>query len=184
MSEEEKPKDAEEILSEYQKNQDDQQDKAADAPADEQQPAEDKKEPEPAGEQPAEDKKEPEPAGEQPAEDKKEPEPAKEEAPETPSEPEGAEKTAQRRDIIFVGSKPIMTYVHATLTQIATNPTVTIKARGKKITHAVDVSQMIVKRMDTVGYRINDVRIASDLLMSEDGKQRNISTIEIDITKD
>ena len=170
MSEEEKPKDAEEILSEYQKNQDDQQDKAADAPADERQPAEDKKEPEPAGEQPAE--------------DKKEPEPAKEEAPETPSEPEGAEKTAQRRDIIFVGSKPIMTYVHATLTQIATNPTVTIKARGKKITHAVDVSQMIVKRMDTVGYRINDVRIASDLLMSEDGKQRNISTIEIDITKD
>ena len=170
MSEEEKPKDAEEILSEYQKNQDDQQDKAADAPADEQPPAEDKKEPETAGEQPAE--------------DKKEPEPAKEEAPETPSEPEGAEKTAQRRDIIFVGSKPIMTYVHATLTQIATNPTVTIKARGKKITHAVDVSQMIVKRMDTVGYRINDVRIASDLLMSEDGKQRNISTIEIDITKD
>ena len=170
MSEEEKPKDAEEILSEHQKNQDDQQDKAADAPADEQQPAEDKKEPEPAGEQPAE--------------DKKEPEPAKEEAPEAPSKPEGAEKTAQRRDIIFVGSKPIMTYVHATLTQIATNPTVTIKARGKKITHAVDVSQMIVKRMDTVGYRINDVRIASDLLMSEDGKQRNISTIEIDITKD
>ena len=75
-----------------------------------------------------------------------------------------------------------MTYVHATLTQIASNPTVTIKARGKKITHAVDVSQMIVKRMDAVGYYIKDVRIASDFLMSEDGKQRNISTIEIDIS--
>jgi DNA-binding protein len=99
-------------------------------------------------------------------------------------QPEAVVKTAPRRDIIFVGSKPIMTYVHATLTQIASNPTVTIKARGKKITQAVDVSQMIVKRMDTVGYYIKDVRIASDFLMSEDGKQRNISTIEIDITKD
>ena len=99
-------------------------------------------------------------------------------------QPEAVAKTAPRRDIIFVGSKPIMTYVHATLTQIASNPTVTIKARGKKITQAVDVSQMIVKRMDTVGYYIKDVRIASDFLMSEDGKQRNISAIEIDITKD
>ncbi|MDX1595748.1 MAG: DNA-binding protein [Nitrosopumilaceae archaeon] len=76
-----------------------------------------------------------------------------------------------------------MTYVTATLTQLANNPTVTIKARGKRITQAVDVSQMIVKRMDTVGYKINDVRIASDSLKSQDGKQRNVSTIEIDITK-
>ena len=102
--------------------------------------------------------------------------------PDAPAAAEPAEKATQRRDIIFVGSKPIMTYVHATLTQIASNPTVTIKARGKKITHAVDVSQMIVKRMDAVGYYIKDVRIASDFLMSEDGKQRNISTIEIDIS--
>jgi len=99
-------------------------------------------------------------------------------------EPE--EKTSteiEERDVIFVGTKPIMTYVTATLTQLANNPTVTIKARGKRITQAVDVSQMIVKRMDTVGYVINAVRIASDSLKSQDGKQRNVSTIEIDITK-
>ena len=76
-----------------------------------------------------------------------------------------------------------MTYVSATLTQLATRETVTIKARGKRITQAVDVSQMIVKRMDTVGYEISDVRISSDSLTSQDGKQRNVSTIEIDITK-
>ncbi|MFB5610213.1 MAG: DNA-binding protein [Nitrosopumilaceae archaeon] len=84
---------------------------------------------------------------------------------------------------MFVGTKPIMTYVTATLTQLSTQPTVTIKARGKRITQAVDVSQMIVKRMDTVGYRISDVRIASDSLTSQDGKKRNVSTIEIDITQ-
>ncbi|NNL57984.1 MAG: DNA-binding protein [Nitrosopumilus sp.] len=89
----------------------------------------------------------------------------------------------EERDVIFVGTKPIMTYVSATLTQLSTRPTVTIKARGKRITQAVDVSQMIVKRMDSVGYVISDVRISSDSLTSQDGKQRNVSTMEIDISK-
>jgi DNA-binding protein len=96
------------------------------------------------------------------------------------SDEESAKKT---RDVIFVGIKPIMTYVTATLTQLSTQPVVTIKARGQRITQAVDVSQMIVKRMNTVGYTIKDVRIASDSLLSQDGKTRNVSTIEIDITK-
>ena len=94
------------------------------------------------------------------------------------------EDDAERiRNVIFVGVKPIMTYVTATLTQLSSQPTVTIKARGKRITQAVDVSQMIVKRMDSVGYKVTDVRIASDSLTSQDGRQRNVSTIEIDVTK-
>jgi len=87
------------------------------------------------------------------------------------------------RNVIYVGTKPIMTYVTATLTQLSGQPTVTIKARGKRITQAVDVSQMIVKRMNSVGYIVSDVRIASDSLTSQDGRQRNVSTIEIDIKK-
>ena len=87
------------------------------------------------------------------------------------------------RNVIYVGTKPIMTYVTATLTQLSGQPSVTIKARGKRITQAVDVSQMIVKRMNSVGYIVSDVRIASDSLTSQDGRQRNVSTIEIDITK-
>ncbi len=94
-----------------------------------------------------------------------------------------SESHSSERNVIFVGTKPIMTYVTATLTQLASQPTVTIKARGKRITQAVDVSQMIVKRMDTVGYQITDVRISSDSLTSQDGRQRNVSTMEIDITK-
>ncbi|KAG2477906.1 MAG: hypothetical protein NPMRTH1_870001 [Nitrosopumilales archaeon] len=76
-----------------------------------------------------------------------------------------------------------MTYVTATLTQLAGLQTVTIKARGRTITQAVDVSQMIVKRMNTVGFEISDVRIASDSLESQDGRMRNVSTIEIDVSK-
>ncbi|MDC3254584.1 DNA-binding protein, partial [Nitrosopumilus sp.] len=93
-------------------------------------------------------------------------------------------ETSEDRNIIFIGSKPILDYVSATLTQLSTRPTITIKARGKKITQAVDVSQMIVKRMNTVGYVISDVRISSDSLTSQDGKQRNVSNMEIDISKE
>ena len=62
-------------------------------------------------------------------------------------------------------------------------PLVTITARGKSITNAVDVSQFILKRMNSVGYEISDVRIFSELLTSNDGKNRNVSTIEIDIRR-
>ena len=55
---------------------------------------------------------------------------------------------------IFVGKKPLMTYVTATLVQLANEPIVIIKARGKSITRAVDVAQIIVKRMDMLGYKM------------------------------
>jgi len=104
-------------------------------------------------------------------------------SPEVHSHQSDTRHDPDERDVIFVGTKPIMTYVSATLTQLSTRHTVTIKARGKRITQAVDVSQMIVKRMNTVGYVVSDVRILSDSLTSQDGKTRNVSTIEIDITK-
>jgi len=86
-------------------------------------------------------------------------------------------------NIIFIGKKPIMTYVNATLTLLSNEPVVTIKARGKSITIAVDVSQMIVKRLDAVGYKVSGVRIFSERLTSQDGKERNVSTIEVDVSR-
>ena len=115
---------------------------------------------------------------------KPQPEPTPEPSIETSSsETSDSPQKSEDRDVIFVGTKPIMTYVSATLTQLSTRQTVTIKARGKKITLAVDVSQMILKRMNSVGYFISDVRISSDSLTSQDGKQRNVSTMEIDLSK-
>lgn len=86
-------------------------------------------------------------------------------------------------NIIFIGKKPIMTYVNATLTLLANEPTVTIKARGKSITTAVDVSQLIVKRLEAMGYKITDVRIFSERMTSLDGRERNVSTMEIDVSR-
>ena len=94
-----------------------------------------------------------------------------------------ADQTEETHDIIFVGGKPIMTYVNATLTLIKSTPAVTLMARGHRIKQAVDVALTIAKRMNAVGYTIGDVRISSNPMESMDGKSRNISTIEIDIQK-
>jgi len=165
LSENDKPTEAEEIFSEFQKTKQEKQQS--------EQITEGESTPEVS---------EPTPEPEQTVQETPEPEASPEPQTETTTSP--AEKTeTKERNVIFVGTKPIMTYVTATLTQLSTQSTVTIKARGKRITQAVDVSQMIVKRMNTVGYTISDVRTASDSLLSQDGKKRNVSTIEIDISQ-
>lgn len=89
----------------------------------------------------------------------------------------------KRSNEIFIGKKPLMTYVTATLVQLANEPKVIIKARGKSIPRAVDVSQIIIKRMDTLGYQISEVKIGSETVQSEDGKTRNVSTIEVTVAR-
>ena len=172
MSASKKTKDAEDILSEFQ-----------DSKKPEPEPQLESPEPEPQLESP-----EPEPQLESPEPQLESPEPqleSLETKPQTESTTEETTKSSTREahNVIYIGTKPIMSYVAATLTQLSTLPMITIKARGKRITQAVDVSQMIVKRMNTVGYVISDVRISSDSLLSQDGKKRNVSTLELDITK-
>ncbi len=76
-----------------------------------------------------------------------------------------------------------MTYVTATLVQLANEPTVVIKARGKSITRAVDVAQIIVKRMDTLGYKVGPVKVGTESIQSDDGRTRNVSTIEVSVSR-
>jgi DNA-binding protein len=90
---------------------------------------------------------------------------------------------AKASNVIFIGKKPLMAYVTATLVQLANEDVVMVKARGNSITRAVDVAQIIEKRMGNMGYRIGDVKIGSESLQSQDGRTRNVSTIEIGIVK-
>jgi archaea-specific DNA-binding protein len=84
---------------------------------------------------------------------------------------------------VFIGKKPLMTYVTATLVQLANETTVFIKARGKSIPMAVDVAQIIVKRMNTLGYNVASVKIGSEAVKSQDGNIRNVSTIEVAVSR-
>ncbi|CAI9832013.1 DNA/RNA-binding protein Alba (modular protein) [Nitrosopumilaceae archaeon] len=88
----------------------------------------------------------------------------------------------ETRDTIYVGTKPFMAYVSTALLQLATLPTITIKARGMKIVRAVDIAEYL-SRKDDIPCSIGDIRIGSEPLVSQDGKHRNVSTIEIEIKK-
>ena len=92
-------------------------------------------------------------------------------------------ETRRASNEILIGKKPLMTYVTATLVQLANEPTVVVKARGRSITRAVDVAQIIVKRMNNIGYKIGPVKIGSQIMQSEDGKERNVSTIEVQTSR-
>jgi len=88
----------------------------------------------------------------------------------------------QNRDTVYIGKKPIMAYVTSTLIQLATFPQVTIKARGMSIGRAVDVAQIILRKTDA-GHSIGSIKIDSELLESQDGRSRNVSTIEITVKR-
>jgi DNA-binding protein len=94
----------------------------------------------------------------------------------------GAEP-GKANNVILIGKKPLMTYVTATLVQLASQPSVIVKARGKSIVRAVDVAQIIAKRMDNMGYKIGSVKIGSQIIQSDDGRERNVSTIEVQISR-
>jgi len=91
--------------------------------------------------------------------------------------------TSQNRDTVYIGKKPLMAYVTSTLIQLANLPQVTIKARGLSIGRAVDVAQIVARKTENAGYSIGDIKIGSESLESQDGKTRNVSTIEIAVKR-
>ena len=91
--------------------------------------------------------------------------------------------STENRDTVYIGKKPLMAYVTSTLIQLANLPQVSIKARGLSIGRAVDVAQIVARKTENAGYSIGDIKIGSELLESQDGKPRNVSTIEIAVKR-
>ena len=87
------------------------------------------------------------------------------------------------KDTVFIGKKPLMAYVISALIQLANQPKVSIKARGLSIGRAVDVAQIIVRRTENAGYSIGEIKIGSEQLQSQDGRTRNVSTIDIEVKR-
>lgn len=84
---------------------------------------------------------------------------------------------------IFVGKKPLMSYVLAVVTQFSDgNSEVVIKARGKTINRAVDIAQ-IVKNKFAKDVVIGAVKIGTDEVEAKEGGKINVSTIEIQLKK-
>jgi DNA-binding protein len=85
---------------------------------------------------------------------------------------------------VFIGKKPTMNYVLAVVTQFnsGTND-VTIKARGRAISRAVDVAE-IVRRRFIPGVSYKDIKISTDEIPTDGGGTANVSSIEIYLTKE
>jgi DNA-binding protein len=81
--------------------------------------------------------------------------------------------------VVLVGKKPTMNYVLATTLPLAEGKRVVLKARGRAIAKAVDVAE-VVRRRFVQNAVVEKVNIGTEEgRVGNDGRQRNVSTIEI-----
>ncbi len=86
-------------------------------------------------------------------------------------------------NIVSIGKKPSMNYVLAVVTQFNNNAkTVTVRARGRSISKAVDVAEIVRNRF-MPELRVKDIRIGTDQIKTEEGPTINVSSIEVDLAK-
>ncbi len=93
------------------------------------------------------------------------------------------ERKFERREgdenTVYIGKKGVMGYVLAVVTQFNNGAVeVTLKARGKLISRAVDVAE-IVRNKFMADATVKDIKIKTEELTSEDGSLNKVSAIEI-----
>ncbi|OYT26643.1 MAG: DNA-binding protein Alba [Thermoprotei archaeon ex4572_64] len=81
---------------------------------------------------------------------------------------------------ILVGKKPTTNYVIATVMQFnAGSKRVILKARGAAIARAVSTAVMVRDRFLPNQVKIADVKLISDRIGGQAGKERTVAAIEI-----
>ena len=78
-------------------------------------------------------------------------------------------------ETIYIGSKEIKSYVMAGIRALNKDNAVRICARGRNCQKAIDVAEILKRSTD----HKSEVTIGSEKYTSPDGKERNVSTIEI-----
>lgn len=94
-------------------------------------------------------------------------------------------KRAERTDnnVIYVGTKPVMAYVLAVVTQFNEgSKEVIIKARGRAISRAVDTAEVVRNKFlrDT---KVKEIKTGTEELDGREGGKISTSSIEIFLTK-
>lgn len=83
---------------------------------------------------------------------------------------------------IFVGKKPVMSYAMSAMVQLAQSGEIVLKARGMVISRAVDVAEIVTKRLGNNSFQVKSIKIDTEKL-GEGEDIRNVSTIEIIVSK-
>ncbi|MEM5871903.1 MAG: DNA-binding protein Alba [Candidatus Aenigmatarchaeota archaeon] len=91
-------------------------------------------------------------------------------------------KAKTEDNVIFVGKKPTMSYVLAVITQFSEGAKeVHIKARGRSISRAVDVAEVVRNRF--ISNVKHSIEIGTEKIQGENNQELNVSTIDIKLTK-
>ena len=104
---------------------------------------------------------------------------------ETAAQAQTQPQATERKDgnVVYIGKKSVMGYVLAVVTQFNGGASeVYIKARGKVISHAVDVAEIVRNRF-MPGVKLGGIAIKTEELDSEDGTKTKVSAIEIKLVK-
>jgi DNA-binding protein len=90
-----------------------------------------------------------------------------------------------RDNNIYIGRKPVMNYVLAVVTQLnqGSFDSCILKARGRSISTAVDVAEIVRQRFMKDIVDVEKIEIGSEELAEEGGRTRSVSTIEITLKK-
>jgi archaea-specific DNA-binding protein len=100
------------------------------------------------------------------------------------AEEEVTERSGAPQNHIYVGKKPVMSYAMSALIQLSQAGEVVIKARGLAIGRAVDVAEIVTKRLGNGAFAVKNIAIATEQVKSVDtGEMRNVSSIEILVGK-
>ena len=87
---------------------------------------------------------------------------------------------------IFVGNKPFMNYITGVVMQFTTKNAeeVIVKARGKFISRAADIAEVACKRfLENQNLVVKDIKIGSEEFKNKEGRNINVSVIEIILMK-
>jgi len=86
---------------------------------------------------------------------------------------------------IYIGGKPFMNYVTAVVMQFTTQgaSTVVVKSRGKFISRAVDVAEVVKSRFMKDLVDLGEIKIGSEEFTNNENRQVRVSTMEITLTK-
>jgi len=91
-------------------------------------------------------------------------------------------KAGKKDNMVFVGKKPTMSYVLAVITQFSGGmEEVHVKARGRSISRAVDVAEVVKNRF--VQDLNKAVEIGTEEITDENNNKLNVSTIDILLKK-
>jgi len=92
----------------------------------------------------------------------------------------------EKSDTIYIGRKPVMSYVLAVITSFSGSNAkeITLKARGQAITTAVDVAE-ITKRRFLKELKIGKISIGTEEMPPREGegRPRMVSTMEITLSR-